>query len=218
MVNTKGLDIEQDFVPCIVLVTMVPFCHTLQKSFLETFPVIAVNHWLLFFFSQTAHMQDTEICKLGWSLLWEGGTKWYLKTLYVLPVFRAVWLQSCNVTSNWALVTGILLISSSHGSMESAFCLGFPACQDFFSPAVFLREATFSLPSCLFALSSLFMISSSILTFFSPLPLQRIAYLNKGLVLLICYFHVSYSYPSQWNFYIILLLAGSSINYCQERH
>jgi len=57
----------------------------------------------------------------------------------------------------------------------------------------------------------------SYLVFF-PLPLQGVAYLNKGLVLLICYFHVSYLYSLQWNFYIILLLAGSSINYCQERH
>lgn len=42
--NTKGLDIQQDFVACIVLVTMVPRCQTLQKSFLDTFQVIAVNH------------------------------------------------------------------------------------------------------------------------------------------------------------------------------
>lgn len=36
--------IQQDFVPGIVLVTMVPRCQTLQKSFLDTLPVIAVNH------------------------------------------------------------------------------------------------------------------------------------------------------------------------------
>lgn len=35
--------------------------HLAKESFLETFPVIAVNHWLLFFFffSQTLH-----ICKI----------------------------------------------------------------------------------------------------------------------------------------------------------
>lgn len=36
--------IQQDFVPGIVSVTMVPHCQTLQKSFLDTLPVIAVNH------------------------------------------------------------------------------------------------------------------------------------------------------------------------------
>ena len=38
---------------------MVPHCQTLQKSFLDTFPVIGVNQWLLFFLNQTLY-----ICKI----------------------------------------------------------------------------------------------------------------------------------------------------------
>lgn len=145
----------------------VPRCQTLQKSFLDTFPVFDVNHWLFFFFfflkSGFVHLQDWEEFKFMVPVSWKmncpsdtGSRDIFAHFQSSVIALRVLWCYKQLDLSYWNI-----LISSSPGGVESAFCLGFAACQDFFSAAVLLREPTFSLPSGLFGLNSLFVTSSS---------------------------------------------------------
>lgn len=92
---------QRDFVPCIVSVTTVPHCQTLQVSLLDIFSEITGNHWLFKIQSHSVHIQDPVKYKFVVPpLMTSELPKWHWKQwefCQFLIVFRVVMLEATEL-------------------------------------------------------------------------------------------------------------------------